>query len=79
MVAPARSHHAGRGDTRKAFAMLKQFQVRRLSVVATDSTLKGVIAMNDIVLAAQQKAAAADTVSTLSALCAHRLAEFAAR
>jgi CBS domain-containing protein len=57
----------------KALATMKQFQVRRLPVIAADGTLKGVISMNDIVLAAQQKEgpAVADIVSTLAAICAH--------
>ena len=57
-----------------ALATMKQFQVRRLPVIAADGTLKGVVSMNDIVLAAQQKEgpAPADIVSTLSAICAHR-------
>ena len=64
----------------KALATMKQFQVRRLPVVAADGTLKGVISMNDIVLASQQKEgpAAADIVSTLSAICAHRPPKVAA-
>ena len=58
----------------EALATMKQFQVRRLPVIAADGTLKGVVSMNDIVLAAQQKEgpAPADIVSTLSAICAHR-------
>jgi len=64
----------------KALATMKQFQVRRLPVLAADGTLKGVVSMNDIVLASQQKEgpAAADIVSTLSAICAHRPANVAA-
>jgi CBS domain-containing protein len=54
--------------------------VRRLPVIAADGTLKGVVSMNDIVLAAQQKdgPAPADIVSTLSAICAHPPAKIAA-
>ena len=64
----------------KALATMKQFQVRRLPVIAADGTLKGVISMNDIVLAAQQKEGPmpADIVSTLAAICAHRPAKVAA-
>jgi CBS domain-containing protein len=64
----------------KALATMKQFQVRRLPVVAADNTLKGVISMNDIILASQQKdgPAPADIVSTLSAICAHRPAQVVA-
>ena len=64
----------------KALATMKQFQVRRLPVVAADGTLKGVISMNDIVLASQKKdgPAAGDIVSTLSAICTHPSAKMAA-
>ena len=64
----------------KALATMKQFQVRRLPVIAADGTLKGVVSMNDIVMASQQKEgpAPADIVSTLSAICAHRPAKVAA-
>ena len=64
----------------KALATMKQFQVRRLPVIAADGTLKGVISMNDIVLASQGKEgpAPAEIVSTLSAICAHRPAKVAA-
>lgn len=64
----------------KALATMKQFQVRRLPVIAADGTLKGVISMNDIVLASQHKEgpAPADIVSTLTAICTHRPAKVAA-
>jgi CBS domain-containing protein len=64
----------------KALGTMKQFQVRRLPVVAADGTLKGVISMNDIVLASQAKDGPkpADIVSTLSGICAHRPAKVAA-
>jgi len=57
----------------KALSTMKQFQVRRLPVVAADGTLKGIVSMNDIVLASQQKEgpAAAEIVSALAAICAH--------
>lgn len=68
--------HTGQPEdtTEKALATMKQFQVRRLPVVAADGTLKGIVSMNDIVMASQQKEgpAAADIVSTLAAICAHR-------
>src|SRR5574342_765575 len=53
----------------KARATMKQSQVRRLPVVAVDGSLKGILSMNDIVLASQKKdgPAPADIVSTLSA------------
>lgn len=64
----------------KALATMKQLQVRRLPVIATNGTLKGVVSMNDIVLASQQKEgqAAAAIVSTLAPICAHRPAKVAA-
>jgi CBS domain-containing protein len=64
----------------KALATMRQFQVRRLPVIAADGTLKGVISMNDIVMAAQQKEGPvpADILSTLAAICAHRPAKVAA-
>ena len=64
----------------KALGTMKQFQVRRLPVIAADGTLKGIISMNDIVLASQGKKGPtpADIVSTLSAICAHRPAKVAA-
>lgn len=64
----------------KALGTMKQFQVRRLPVIAADGTLKGVISMNDIVLASQGKEgpAPAAIVLTLSAICAHRPAKVAA-
>ena len=64
----------------KTLGTMKQFQVRRLPVIAADGTLKGIISMNDIVLASQGKEgpAPADIVATLSAICAHRPAKVAA-
>lgn len=64
----------------QALGTMKQFQVRRLPVVASDGTLKGVISMNDIVMASQGKEgpAPADIVSTLSGISAHRPAKVAA-
>jgi CBS domain-containing protein len=66
--------------TEKALATMKQFQVRRLPVIAADGTLKGIVSMNDIVLASQQTdgPAPAEIVSTLAAICAHRPAKVAA-
>lgn len=55
-------------------ATMRKFRVRRLPVIAADGTLKGVISMNDIVLASDQREgpAATDIVSTMAAICAHR-------
>jgi CBS domain-containing protein len=64
----------------KALATMKQFHVRRLPVIAADGTLKGVISMNDLVLASQQKEGPvpAEITTTLAAICAHRPAKVAA-
>ncbi len=64
----------------KALATMKQFRVRRLPVVAQDGTLQGIVSMNDLVLASHQKEgpAAAEVVSTMAAICAHRPAVIAA-
>jgi CBS domain-containing protein len=74
--------HTSRPDdtTEKVLTAMKQFQVRRLPVIAADGTLKGIISMNDIVLASQQKEgpAPAEIVSALAAICAHRTAKAAA-
>ena len=66
--------------TEKALATMKQFRVRRLPVVAADGSLKGVVSMNDIILASQQKdgPAPADVVSALAAISAHQPVKVAA-
>jgi CBS domain-containing protein len=64
----------------KVLTVMKDSQVRRLPVVDDEGRLQGVISMNDIALASNQKQrpAAKDIVSTLAAICAHRtLAESA--
>jgi CBS domain-containing protein len=60
--------------TERALATMRQFQVRRLPVISDDGTITGIVSLNDIVLAAQQKEgpAATDIVSTLAAICAHQ-------
>ena len=57
----------------KALAAMKEFQVRRLPVLAGDGTLTGVVSMNDIVLASTRKdgPAPAEITKTLVAICAH--------
>jgi CBS domain-containing protein len=56
---------------------MKQHRVRRLPVVGADGTLKGVISMNDIVMAAdtRQGPEARTVVSALAGICAHRPAK----
>ena len=57
-----------------ALAAMKEFKVRRLPVVDGNGQLKGVISMNDIALASDQKRKPlpGEVVSTLAAICAHR-------
>ncbi len=57
-----------------ALKTMKEFRVRRLPVVDAKGGLRGVVSMNDLVLAAEEKKepAAKDIVSTLAAICAHR-------
>jgi CBS domain-containing protein len=57
-----------------ALAAMKQSRVRRLPVISADGALKGVVSMNDIVLAAdkRQGPAAGDIVATLASICGHR-------
>jgi CBS domain-containing protein len=64
----------------KTLAKMKQFLVRRLPVIAADGTLKGVVSMNDIVVASQRKAEPnpTDVVPTLAAICARRPVKVAA-
>ncbi len=96
-AAQAMSHqpiHTIRPDDRveQALAMMKRFQVRRLPVVGADRALKGIVSLNDLVLATQGVVAtqgglatqakdgptAADILNTLAAICAHRPAKVSA-
>jgi CBS domain-containing protein len=58
----------------KVLAEMKHFRVRRLPVIDANGKLKGVISMNDIVLAAERSKGPAlkPIVSTLAAICEHR-------
>jgi CBS domain-containing protein len=63
------------GDTIvNVLAEMKKFRVRRLPVIDANGRLKGVISMNDIVLAAERSKGPAlkPIVSTLAAICEHR-------
>jgi CBS domain-containing protein len=53
---------------------MKQSQIRRLPVIGADGRLRGVISLNDIVLASTDKREprAADVIATMAAICAHR-------
>lgn len=69
------------GDTiADALAEMKRFQVRRVPVIAADGTLQGIVSLNDIVRASGQKQGPtpAEIVSTLTAICAHRVVTAAA-
>ena len=59
-----------------ALTAMKEFRVRRLPVVDGNGQLQGVISMNDIALASDQKRkpTPGEVVSTLAAICAHRTA-----
>ena len=63
-----------------ALATMQQFKIHRLPVIGADGTLKGVLSMNDVILAAQETGGpgAAAVVSTLSSICAHRAVVVAA-
>jgi len=56
-----------------ALNMMKHGRVRRLPVVAADGTLRGIVSVNDIVLAARQKGGptATSILSALAAICEH--------
>jgi CBS domain-containing protein len=56
--------------------VMKKSQVRRLPVIDANGRLRGVISMNDIVLA-RPAVPAKDIVSALAGICAHRHLEAA--
>jgi CBS domain-containing protein len=55
-------------------ATMKQSQIRRLPVIGADGRLRGVISLNDLVLASTDKREprAADVIATIAAIGAHR-------
>jgi CBS domain-containing protein len=57
-----------------ALATMKEFKVRRLAVIDATGTLQGVISLNDIVLASDQKRKPTPgaVVSAMAEICAHR-------
>jgi CBS domain-containing protein len=59
---------------------MKQFRIRRVPVIEANGRLQGVISLNDLVLASNDKREpqASDIVSTMAAICAHRQVESAA-
>jgi CBS domain-containing protein len=67
-------------DVRTALKTMQENKVRRLPVVATDGTLKGVLSINDVVLKAEEakgkklpELSYGDVVKTLKSICQHRL------
>jgi CBS domain-containing protein len=62
-------------DITDALRAMKQYKVRRMPVIDLDGGVKGVISMNDIVLASEQGLGpdAKEIVSTLAAICVHRM------
>jgi CBS domain-containing protein len=60
-----------------ALGAMKQFQVHRLPVIDETGTLKGVVSLNDLVILAQEKKepSAADVLSAMAGICAHRSVE----
>lgn len=64
-------------DVREALKVFRDVRVHRLPVVDKDGILKGILSLNDIVLAAEESKSAAipydDVVKTFKAVYAHRL------
>jgi CBS domain-containing protein len=60
-------------DIESALATMKQHCVRRLPVEGFGGTIRGIVSMNDIVLASgpRKPVRDGDVVSTLQAICAH--------
>jgi CBS domain-containing protein len=65
-------------DVREALETMQQRRVRRLAVVATDGTLKGILSINDVTVNANETAdkkvpgiSFRDLVQTYKAVCAH--------
>lgn len=70
-------------DIREALETIRRERVRRLPVIGTEGTLRGIVSMNDIVLRAEDKAngkapelSYADVVQTYKTICANPLQEF---
>lgn len=70
--APIHTVHAN-NTAERALALMRQFRVRRLPVVDDQDLLQGVVSMNDLILASEEKRDpnADEVVDTLSAICAH--------
>jgi CBS domain-containing protein len=63
-----------------ALKVMKEFRLRRLPVIDSSGRLVGVVAMNDVILAAGQSKGipAREVVATLAAISAHRTTQSAA-
>lgn len=61
-------------DVQLALDRMREHQVRRLPVVDASGQLKGIVALNDLVLAANGRSAPspAALLTTLKGICAHR-------
>ena len=61
-------------EVSEALVAMKRFMVRRLPVIDVNGLLKGIVSINDIVIAADRGAGPdpKEIVSTLAAICAHR-------
>jgi CBS domain-containing protein len=62
-------------DVSEALGAMKQYKVRRMPVIDPNGSVKGVVSMNDIVLASEQGLGPdpKQIVSTLAAICVHRV------
>lgn len=61
-------------DVQTALRLMQQNRIRRVPVTRADGTLEGIVSLNDLVLAAGEKADVrpAEVVETLKSICAHR-------
>ena len=66
-------------DISDVLAVMKQSRIRRVPVVGADGRLQGVISLNDIVLASNDRRGPqpSEVVATVAAICAHRPIEAA--
>lgn len=78
MTTPVQTCRAG-DSIREVLATMGQRRIRRVPVVDADGRLEGVLAVNDVVLAARdgREPAAVAIVTALAAICAHRRPETA--
>jgi CBS domain-containing protein len=69
-----------------ALHIMQQHQVRRLPIVDRSGTLQGILSVNDVILAATDKARSGeqgvsldDAIATLQAICEHRTSDQTSR